>query len=141
MDQAGIAHPEVLLEREHEVERVRAALDAVGRRAGRTLVIEGAAGMGKSRLLEAARSWAPAAGVRVFAARATELEHGFPFGIVRQLFERPLLEADAGERGRWLTGAAALATDLLSTTCSGATHHRQARSPSSRAGSRGSRWG
>ncbi len=115
MDQPGPAPPAVLLEREHEVERVRAALGAARRRAGGTLVIEGAAGIGKSRLLEAARSWAPDLGVRVFAARATELEHGFPFGIVRQLFERPLLEADAGERERWLAGAAALAADVLTT--------------------------
>ena len=43
-----------LLEREHEVERVRAALRAVGQRSRRqSLVIEGAAGIGKSRLLEA----------------------------------------------------------------------------------------
>ncbi len=113
MDQPGSAPPAVLLEREHEVARVRAVLGAVGRRAGGTLVIEGAPGIGKSRLLEAARSWAPDVGVRVLAARATELEHGFPFGIVRQLFERPLLEADAGERARWLAGAAALASDVL----------------------------
>jgi hypothetical protein len=32
---------------------------------------------------------------------------------VQQLFERPLLEADAGERERWLAGAAALAVDVL----------------------------
>ena len=32
---------------------------------------------------------------------------------MRQLFERPLLEADAGERDRWLAGAAALAADVL----------------------------
>jgi Transposase IS116/IS110/IS902 family len=44
---------------------------------------------------------------------ATELERGFPFGVVQQLFERPLLEADAGERERWLAGAAALAVDVL----------------------------
>ena len=46
-------------------------------------------------------------------ARATELEQGFPFGVVRQLFERPLLEADGDERDRWLAGAAALAADVL----------------------------
>ncbi|MGZ4202603.1 MAG: AAA family ATPase, partial [Thermoleophilaceae bacterium] len=113
MARSGLAQQAVLLEREHEVERVHAALSAVGRRAGGTLVIEGAAGLGKSRLLDAARSRAPELGVRVLGARATELEHGFSFGVVRQLFERPLLEADAGERDRWLTGAAALATDLL----------------------------
>ena len=113
MDQSTVARPAALLEREHELERVRAALRAVGQRAGAALVIEGAAGMGKSRLLEEARAPASDLGLRVLAARATELEQGFPFGVVRQLFERPLLEADAGERDRWLAGAAALAADVF----------------------------
>jgi DNA-binding CsgD family transcriptional regulator len=113
MDQSALARPVVLLEREHEVERVRAALHAAGQQAGTALVIEGAAGMGKSRLLEEARARGPGLGIRVLAARATELEQGFPFGVVRQLFERPLLEADTGERDRWLAGAAALAADVL----------------------------
>jgi hypothetical protein len=47
MDQSALARPVELLEREHEVERIRAALRAVGQRAGEALVIEGAAGMGK----------------------------------------------------------------------------------------------
>jgi DNA-binding CsgD family transcriptional regulator/tetratricopeptide (TPR) repeat protein len=113
MNQSTLARPGALLEREHEVDRVRAALRAVGQRAGGALVIEGAAGMGKSRLLEEARTEASDLGLRVLAARATELEQGFPFGVVRQLFERALLEADAGERDRWLAGAAALAADVL----------------------------
>src|SRR5262249_52764890 len=115
----ALGQPDVLLEREHEVARVRASLSAVAARAGGTLVIEGAAGIGKSRLLEAARAGAPDLGVRVLAARATELEHGFPFGIVRQLFERALLEADGGERERWLAGAAALASQVLAGTPGG----------------------
>jgi hypothetical protein len=98
MDQPAVAQPDALLEREREVERVRAALRAVGRRAGRALIIEGAAGMGKSRLLDEARRQAPGLGVCVLSARATELEQGFPFGVMRQLFERRLLEAGTGER-------------------------------------------
>src|SRR5215470_16517830 len=97
MNHSGVAQPGELLEREHELERVRAAVRAVGQRAGGVLVIEGAAGMGKSRLLEAARARASDLGVCVLSARATELEQGFPFGVMRQLFERTLLEADAGE--------------------------------------------
>jgi hypothetical protein len=120
MDSSALVRPAALLEREHELERVRAALRAVGQRAGGALVIEGAAGMGKSRLLEEARVRASDLGLRVFAARATELERGFPFGAVRQLFERPLLEADARERDRWLAGAAALAADVLTGAASSA---------------------
>jgi hypothetical protein len=34
---------------------------------------------------------------------------------MRQLFERPLREADTDERERWLAGAAALASDVLTS--------------------------
>jgi DNA-binding CsgD family transcriptional regulator len=113
MDEPALAQPAPLLEREPQVERIRATLQAAGRRTGGALVIEGPAGMGKSRLLEEARAVAPDLGVGVLTARATDLEQGFPFGVMRQLFERPLREADAGDRDRWLSGAAALAADVL----------------------------
>src|SRR5437588_77257 len=113
MGSTATAEPAALLEREREVERVHSMLRAVGRRSGRVLVIEAAAGLGKSRLLEEARAAAPELGVRVLAALASDLEQGYPFGVMRQLFERPLLEAESGERQRWLTGAAALAEDLV----------------------------
>jgi DNA-binding CsgD family transcriptional regulator len=113
MDKPALAQPAALLEREPEVERIRATLQAAGRQTGGTLVIEGAAGIGKSRLLDEVRTSAPDLGISVLNARATELEQGFPFGVVRQLFERPVLEADAAERDRWLSGAAALAAEVL----------------------------
>jgi DNA-binding CsgD family transcriptional regulator len=69
--------------------------------------------MGKSRLLEEARACASQLDLRVLDARATELEQGFPFGVMRQLFERLLMDADAGERDRWLAGAAGLAADVI----------------------------
>jgi DNA-binding CsgD family transcriptional regulator len=116
MDISAVARPVALLEREHEVERIRAVLRAAGRRDGGPLLIEAAPGMGKSRLLEVARECAQGLGLRLFHARATQLEQGFPFGVVRQLFERALLEADSGVRDRWLAGAAALAADLLTGT-------------------------
>ena len=113
MDPSAIAPPIELLEREHEVEHVRAALRAAGKRGGAAVVIEGAAGLGKSRLLELAGMQASELGFRLLTARATELEQGFPFGVVRQLFERALLQADVAERERWLTGAAALGAEVL----------------------------
>jgi DNA-binding CsgD family transcriptional regulator len=113
MDRSPVDLSSALLEREHEVGRVQAALRALGQRAGMTLVIEGTAGIGKSRLLQEARARASDLGFRVLEARATELEQGFPYGVMRQLFERLILEADNGERERWLAGAAALAADLL----------------------------
>jgi len=90
MDTIDPAVPAALLEREHEVERVRSVLQEVARQAGGVLLIEGAAGIGKSRLVEGARVRASELGIRVLSARATELEQGFPFGVMRQLFERPL---------------------------------------------------
>jgi DNA-binding CsgD family transcriptional regulator len=113
MDRSALVMPDSLLEREHEVERVRAAVRAVGQQAGVTMVIEGAAGMGKSRLLEVARVRATELGLRVLSARATELEQRFPFGLARQLFEREIVEADAADRERWLAGAAALAAEVV----------------------------
>lgn len=100
-------------------------------------MIEGAAGMGKSRLLVEARARASELGLRVLAARGTELEQGFPYGVMRQLFERPLLEADAGERGRWYAGAASLAGELL-TGASAVASSGEASSPS--AGDPGYAW-
>jgi len=113
MSPSAVARPVALLEREQEVERIHAVLHAAGRRGGGALIIEGAPGIGKSRLLGEAREEAPRLGLRVLAARATQLEQGFPFGVVRQLFERALLDADDAERERWLAGAAALASELL----------------------------
>ena len=43
----------------------------------------------------------------MLAARATELEREFPYGVVRQLLEPALAEAGAGERAALFAGAAA----------------------------------
>jgi predicted ATPase len=113
MDRYAEVRSGALLERDREVGRVRATVRAAGRRSGEALVVEGAAGIGKSRLLEQARAEAATVGVRVLDARATELERGFPYGVMRQLFERLLIEADDDERERWLAGAAGLASEVL----------------------------
>ena len=44
-------------------------------------LIEGPAGIGKSRLLAAAREMAGAAGFRVLTARGSDLEQEFAFGV------------------------------------------------------------
>ena len=75
--------------------------------------IEGAAGIGKSRLLEGHAPRRPTWACAFSRALASELEQGYPFGVMRQLFERALLGADSGERDRWLAGAAALAADVI----------------------------
>jgi len=103
MNEAVLVGPDSLLERELEVERVRGILRAVGRREGH--VVEGPAGIGKSRLLEIARTRASDLGFRVLSARATELEQGFPFGVVRQLFERVITRPRARTARRSATGS------------------------------------
>ena len=125
-----------LLEREHEVDRLRAAVNAGGRREGEALVVEGAPGIGKSRLLGEARAEAERRGLRVLAARATELERAFPYGVMRQLFERLLTEADEDDRERWLAGAAGLATEVLT----GALPKRAGATPGPAAGDGGYAW-
>jgi hypothetical protein len=84
MDLSVVGEPAGLLEREREIGRVHVALRAAGRRSGEALVIEGAAEMGKSRLLLEARGDAAGLGLRVLGARATELEQGFSYGVMLQ---------------------------------------------------------
>jgi DNA-binding CsgD family transcriptional regulator len=102
-----------LLERGDELDRIDAALAEARVGRGRLLVVEGDPGMGKTALLAAARSNAAASGMRVLRARGTELEHAFAFGVVRQLFERPLADAIDRERAELLAGSAGVAADVL----------------------------
>jgi DNA-binding CsgD family transcriptional regulator len=77
---------------------------------GGLVVVEGPAGIGKSRLLAEARSRAEGP-MRVLSARGSELEGEFAFGVVRQLFEAELA---APERRRaLLSGAAAPAAAVF----------------------------
>ena len=80
----------VLLEREDHVASPPGTADTARAGGGRLVVIEGTAGIGKTRLLGEVRAIADSAGMRVLAARGGELEGEFAYGIVRQLFE-PLL--------------------------------------------------
>jgi DNA-binding CsgD family transcriptional regulator len=79
-------HP--LLERTAELAAIAAAIAAARAGTGAVLVVEGAAGIGKTRLLAHACDQAVAAGMTVLTARAAEYEEGYAWGVVRQLFER-----------------------------------------------------
>ena len=104
--------PADLVERERELAELSAELDASLGGDGRVLLIEGPAGVGKTRLLLEARSQAADRGARTLIARASQLEREFPFGVVRQLFEAELAEPQLRERA--LTGAAAPAQAVFS---------------------------
>jgi len=78
-----------LLERERETEALRQVLDEVVRtRSGRVVVVDGEAGIGKTRLVRYLRGLALDHGVPVFSARASTLDQSFGFGVARQLLER-----------------------------------------------------
>jgi len=86
-----------LLERDAELAAVEALLNA-SPGGGRLLAIEGPPGIGKTSLLMAAKARGQAAGMRVLAARGSELERAFSYGVVRQLFESFLAFLPADER-------------------------------------------
>ena len=96
-----------LLERERELEALAAVVGAAADGTPGLVLVEGPAGIGKSRLLAAAKTLADEGGLRVLAARSGELEREFPFGIVRQLFESML--SDESARSDMLSGAAGAA--------------------------------
>jgi DNA-binding CsgD family transcriptional regulator len=98
-----------------ERERELAAIEALLGHRGGVLLLEGGAGIGKTSLVEVACSRADEAGHEVVRARGSALEAGFAFGVVRQLFERRLAGAAAGEREMLLAGPAAAAWPLLSS--------------------------
>jgi predicted ATPase len=102
-----------LLEREPEVEAIDQAMDAARGGAGRLVLVEAPAGLGKSSLLAAARDRAHDDGFEVLAGRGRDLEREFPFGVARQLFEGRLRAARSAERRRLLQGSAGLAAELL----------------------------
>ena len=97
----------------HERERELAAVEELLDGRGRMLLFEGRAGIGKTSLLEVACARAAELGFEVLRARGSELESGFAFGVVRQLFERRLAGAGPGERAALLAGPAAAAQPLL----------------------------
>jgi DNA-binding CsgD family transcriptional regulator len=103
----------LLLEREVQVAALQALVDAAKSGGGRFVVVEGTAGIGKTRLLAEGRAIAGSAGMRVLAARGGELEGEFAYGIVRQLFEPLLAVVSPDLRVELLSGPAALTAPLL----------------------------
>jgi len=80
---------------------------------GSLLLIEGPAGIGKTRLVLAAGWHGRELGLTTLGARGSELERDFAYGLVRQLFEAPLVAASLPERAEFLAGAAGHAARLF----------------------------
>lgn len=96
----------VLLERDAALARIDQRLrDTIAGR-GSLLLVEGPAGIGKSRLILEAGRAGRELGLETHSARGSELEREFAYGLVRQLFEGPVVTASPSDRAELLAGAA-----------------------------------
>ncbi|MFI8829253.1 helix-turn-helix transcriptional regulator [Streptomyces sp. NPDC053431] len=103
-----------LLERESENSQLRDFLHEVNdfpRK--RLLILEGPAGIGKTRLLQEAQVMGGSSGCVLLSARCSELEQGFVYGVVRQLLEPALAATGEAERAAILAGPASAASALF----------------------------
>ena len=102
---AGDGPPADLVDRTRETAVLRGAVAELGRGRAGCVLVEGPAGIGKTRLLVESMRLATAADVRVLSARGSQMERSFGFGAVRQLFEP--CTGDLARRDTLLGGAAA----------------------------------
>jgi DNA-binding CsgD family transcriptional regulator len=100
-----------LLERDEVFSAIERSGRSAASGAGRLLLVEASAGLGKTSVLAVAAERLAAAGFRVLRARGAGLERGFAFGIVHQLFGRTA--ADPELRHRLFRGVAAMAAGLF----------------------------
>ncbi|HET9103760.1 MAG TPA: AAA family ATPase [Solirubrobacteraceae bacterium] len=102
-----------MIERERELAAVGELLDdARGAGRGGIVLVEGAAGLGKSRLLRESLGLAAGMGLRGLRGRGNEAETEFSFGVALQLFE-PVLADESTDRATLFAGAAALAQPVF----------------------------
>src|SRR5882757_153315 len=105
-----------LVERASELDVLRDEFEIVRRGQSKLVLVEGAAGVGKTALVEEF-----VAGVRsngdavVLQARADAAEVGFKFGVVRQLFEPAVAQWTEERAVAMFAGQAMPATHVLST--------------------------
>ena len=101
------------MERDAEQTLVDRAFERARAGVGAVIVVEGAAGIGKTRLVEEAARTASAAGMGVSRARGSGFEAEIGFGVARQLFEPMLHAVSAAERRRLLGGVARVGARAL----------------------------
>ena len=90
-DASRVAASPLMLEREAELAALEAMLGAAQSGDGRMVVVEGSAGIGKTRLLAEARALAVAAEFEVLTARGGELEDNLRSGSSGSCSKRPSL--------------------------------------------------
>jgi len=108
----GGAVSDRLLERDYELAVIRGAVAAAGDGAGRVLVVEGPAGIGKTRLLDEVREMASADGFRLLSAHSDPADHEVPYGAVRALLASAA--ASHEDLTDLFTGPASLCLAILS---------------------------
>ena len=99
-----------LAEEDRGLRAVTRAFDEAVAGRGSLVLVEGAAGRGKSRLLSDARAVAEARGMRTLSARGHAVERAFPFAVAAQLFE-PVVRGKHADDA--FAGAARLARPAL----------------------------
>lgn len=102
-----------LLEREGGLADVRAVLDGAAAGSGGALVLEGAGGVGKSRLLAEVPGEASARGVAELRARCGELEGELAWGVATGMLAPALSARAPSVRRRLVSGPAAPAAALF----------------------------
>ncbi len=102
-----------LLERSGETAALRAAIERALQGSGGLVVVEGPAGIGKTRLIREAAGMGEQAGLLVRSARGGEMERDLPFGIARQLFEPLIARASEQDKESLLSGNAQQAMGAL----------------------------
>ncbi|MEU4746874.1 ATP-binding protein, partial [Actinosynnema sp. NPDC023658] len=103
------------LERDRELARITAALDSAAAGDGRVVVIEGRAGIGKTRLVQDTRALAKQRGFGRIQAVGDALESAMAWGVVRQLVERSVSRYRGEIRDRILAGPSGDALRALDT--------------------------
>jgi predicted ATPase len=101
------------VDREREIALLRTKLDELAGGTSGCVLVEGPAGIGKTRLLDELRRLAVGAGVWVRSARGSALERDFEWGVVRQLFGAGAEDVVAhGDRFAVLRGLCEITTEL-----------------------------
>src|SRR3984885_15055048 len=101
-----------LLERDDLLQAITAALDSIAAGDGAALLLEGHAGMGKTRLHEAALDEGRRRGMRVLRAAGAELEQNLAFGVAGQLVRALVADLPPDARPPFLAEAPARVRSL-----------------------------
>src|SRR3954464_9803630 len=108
----GGAGSERLLEREFELGAVREAVAAAAGDVGRLVVVEGPAGIGKTRLRDEVREQATQEGLHLLSACSDPTDRDVPFGGVRALLASAATTRE--DLAEMFTGPANLCMAILS---------------------------